>query len=389
MNNPLPVARCSSLPRITECTASAESPGIIIDTGTEAARMGTAAHEFYARMVRENLKEPGDLFALAAQDNVAEDELRMLAWSGLREWKKVRDRIDVWNVEGEMGHVIRGEDADVFQLTGHPDLSGRLKDDPTTGVIIDWKTGYKEGVYLPQPKGYALLDLLIYGNPNHPRFREEREFVIPVRYLLMVVWTRLGITETFEVATTQIMDFREDLCRIFRSPIKQYAPAEKNCEYCPLAVECPARRTLLASACRDLQSMTGDDSTEITPVQLAALYPQSRMLKKAIDQYEKALKAAVVQAGETIPFEGGEIRLVGGVTRKIFWQPEVLAEFLSADQIAELQPTIGRTELDKAVAAGAPTGQKKIAKEQCLEALKAAGAVVEKPKVSIDYRKIS
>ena len=74
MNNPLPVARCSSLPRITECTASAESPGIIIDTGTEAARMGTAAHEFYARMVRENLKEPGDLFALAAQDNVAEDE---------------------------------------------------------------------------------------------------------------------------------------------------------------------------------------------------------------------------------------------------------------------------------------------------------------------------
>jgi len=96
-----------------------------------------------------------------------------------------------------------------------------------------------------------------------------------------------------------------------------------------------------------------------------------------------------VQAGETIPFEGGEIRLVGGVTRKIFWQPEVLAEFLSADQIAELQPTISRTELDKAVAAGAPTGQKKIAKEQCLEALKAAGAVVEKPKVSIDYRKIS
>ncbi len=391
MKETLPKARCSALPRIVSCTASSERPEIIIDSSGGVAGVGTAAHEFYARMVMERLDEPGDLFDLAAKHGVDEDELRMLAWSGLREWKKVRDRIDVWDVEGEMAHVVTDtENKPLFRLTGHRDLGGRVKSDPTTGVIIDWKAGYKENGYLPQTKGYALLDLLIYGNPNHPRFREEREFVIPEKYLLLVVWTRLGVTETFEVSAADLLEFKNDLCRIFASDTKRYSPSDENCMYCPLALDCPARRALMESAGRDIQAMTGEGvGTEITPAKLAALYPQSRVLKKAIENYESMLKASVEQAGGSIGFEGGEIGLRESTYRKIGWNPDVLRRFLSEEQIAELRPTISKAELDKAVSDGAPRGQKGTAKEQCLLALKEAGSVEEKQVKSIEYRKVS
>lgn len=373
------------------CTASAEKPEIVIDSSGGVASVGTAAHEFYARMVMERLDEPGDLFDLAAKHGVDEDELRMLAWTGLREWKKIRDRIDVWNVEGEMARVINDDDGKaLFRLTGHSDVSGRLKGDPTTGVIIDWKAGYKENAYLPQTKGYALLDLLIYGNPNHPRFREEREFVIPEKYLLLVVWTRLGVTETFEVPASDLLEFKDEVSRIFTSEAKRYSPSDENCMYCPLTLDCPARRALMESAGRDIIAMSGDDEKhEITPERLAALYPQSRILKKALENYESMLKAAVEQAGGSIGFDGGEIGLRESTYRKISWNPEVLLRFVSEDQLAELRPTISKTEIDKAVSEGAPRGEKGAAKEACLLALKEAGSVEEKLSKSISYRKVS
>lgn len=391
MTDKLPNARCSALPRITSCTASAERPEIIIDSSGGVAGVGTAAHEFYARMVMVRLDEPGDLFGLAATHGVDEDELRMLAWSGLREWRKVRDRIDVWDVEGEMVHVVTdAENKPMFRLTGHRDLGGRVKSDPTTGVIIDWKAGYKENGYLPQTKGYALLDLLVYGNPNLPRFREDRGFVIPEKYLLLVVWTRLGVTETFAASAADLMKFKNELCRIFASETKRYSPSDENCTYCPLSLDCPARRALMESAGRDIQAMAGEGiGSEITPAKLAALYPQSRVLKKALENYESMLKASVEQAGGSIGFEGGEIGLRESTYRKIGWNPDVLRRFLSEEQIAELRPTIGKTELDKAVSDGAPRGQKGTAKEECLLALKEAGSVEEKQVKSIEYRKVS
>lgn len=392
MNNVLPTVRCSSLPRILSCTASSEQPKIIIDSSGGMARIGTAAHEFYASMVNDRLDEPGYLFDLSAKHNVDEEELRMLAWSGLREWKKLRDRIDVYNVEGEMSHVISDRNNKALcLLTGHPDLIGRLSDDPSTGVIIDWKTGYKENGYTDQTKGYALLDLLIYGNPNHPRFREEQAFVIPEKYLLLVVWTRLGITDTFEMPSHEIIDLKGQLCNIFTDEIKRYAPSEENCMYCPLAtMNCPARQALMHRTAKDLLAIYGEAiNTDIAPPKLAALYQQSRFLKKAIENYETMLKAAVEQAGGTIGFDGGEICLKETTRKTIYWTPSVINKFISEDILATLRPTISKDELDKAVSECAPRGQKATAKEECLNELKAAGSVEEKQVKSIEFRKLS
>lgn len=142
--------RCSALPRILSCPASLRAPEIEINTAGEAATIGTAAHEFYAEMVRRNLDHPADsLFALAEKHDVDADELSMLAWAGLTAWRTIRDRIDVTAVESELS----GTDAGSYTLTGHPDMVGRLRADPTTGVIVDWKTGHKEATYLPQLHG--------------------------------------------------------------------------------------------------------------------------------------------------------------------------------------------------------------------------------------------
>jgi hypothetical protein len=392
----IPTIRCSALPRILSCTASAEKPDIDIDSGGKVADIGTAAHEFYARMVRENLDEPGDLFQLAEKLGVDEDELRMLAWSGLREWKKVRDRIEVWNVEGEMAKVVdspAGSAKALFKLTGHPDLNGRLKADPTTGVIIDWKAGYKENVYLPQTKGYALLDLLIYGNnPNHPMFK-GREFIIPEKYLLLVVWTRLGVTETFEFPTADIIDLREQLCRIFSEETRRYVPNGSNCEYCPLALDCPARRALILSAGRDMLAIGGEESTrEVTPAALAALYPQSRMLKKALESYEASVRQVVEDAGGILPDgQGMELALEESPRETIHFprKQEVFKNFLTDSEIENLLAslTISKEKLKKSIMQCAPNRKGNANLNACIEALRQAGTVEKKQITKLSYRK--
>lgn len=390
----IPNWRCSSLPRICECTASIEyeqaESNVRIDSKSEVSRLGDASHEFYAPMILNSLNDPGDLFDLATKHNVNEAELRMLCWNGIREWKKIRDRIDVWNVEGKMGHTISSAydiQKPIFKLTGHPDVIGRLKDDTTTAVIIDWKTGYKEAAYIPQLKGYALLDLHIYGNPNHPRFKEEREFSIPMRYLLVVVWTRLGFTETFEFQDTDIMDFREELINIFQNETKTYSPSDSNCMYCPMAGACPARREFMQSAGRDLLAIAGDNAKhEITHESLVKLYSQSRMLKKAVTQYENALKQAVDDAGGKLIVDGEELSFEESETTKYKNNRQVLSDYLTQEQIDEL--FITKKDLESAIRENAPRGQGGKRIVACLDALKDAGACSTSTKKTLKYQKI-
>lgn len=352
--------RCSTLPRILECTASLETPDILIDTTGPEARMGNAAHEFYEKMVRENLDAPEDMYARAAEHGVAdeEEELWRLAWAGVKEWKELRDHLTVVEVEQEMARLFEG-----FLLTGHPDALCLLSSDPKTVVIIDWKSGYRECNYTPQLKGYALL--------SRKRFPEAENFRI------VLCFTRLGVRDIHEFTAAEIDAFEAELVALEKgAETKRYAPSTENCLYCPRKFVCPARASLLGSAGRDLIAITGEGAKrEIAPADLAALYPRSRMLKKALEAYETQLREAVEAAGGEIETPDGKITLKESEVKSIEWNPDVIMRYVGEEGMASLRPTIGNGEVKAAVSAFADKRQKGKMIAACMADLEAEGSI--------------
>lgn len=375
-----PAFRCSALPRITSCPASAKTPDVVIDSSGDVASIGTTAHELYAQMVRRGTISENDIRNIATRDGVDCDELAMLVFSGLREWKKVESRILYTCIETNRVLPVRENGELVLTLTGKTDLAGRLIVDPSTGIILDWKTGYRDATATAQMMGYALIDY---------RMSELVNDQAPERYIMMAVYTRLGITETTEVPSDELLAFERELVRIAKDSNPTYSPSQTNCEYCRCAPECPARRKMIESASRDIMAMTGDSVNKITPSVIAELYPQSRVLKKALENFESMLRDAVVAAGGSIAFDGGEITLKETTRRNIEWRPDILRSYLTDHELSELRPTISKTDLERAVSAAAPSGKKKQAKDDCIADLKEAGAIEETVSKSLEYRKVS
>jgi len=374
----IPRVRCSSLPRILSCTASAENPDIDIDTSGGVASVGTAAHEFYADMVLKGLDSPEYLFEIASKYGVDEDELSMLSWAGIREWKKIRDRIKVTGVEMEMEQYVDIDGVSSFLLSGHPDVIGELKDDPSVGVVVDWKAGYKENGYIEQCKGYGLLDALI-------RIVEQED--PKEKYLLLVVWTRLGMTETFEVSRDEIMSFSDDICKVFTNTEKRYTPCDSNCMYCPKKRECPARRELMNSTANDIISMSNNDETggALTVEKLVSLYPQSRILKRAIDAYEKELKAAVEDAGGSIE-SGDSVACFKESERKsITFNPEIISAYV--EDMADIKSTVSKKDLEKNIVSFAPKRQGGKLIKECMAKLDDAGCVSRSTFKKLEFKK--
>lgn len=361
--------RCSALPRIMACPASAATPEMVIDSTTPEARLGTAAHTAYEWVVEEaaDAIDDGLIDDINAGTGYALDdgELRMLAWNGLVAWKKVRDRLENVRCEFEM-HADLGD----VLLSGHPDVTADVAGDEPVRLILDWKTGRKEAEPLDQLKGYCLLDDAVNGAPSN------------VRYLCMVVWTRLGLTETYEFLRDDLYKFADELCDKIARGQDRYNPDPFHCTYCPRQSDCPARKQLLASAGNDLLCIgeEGTSNQPMSPERLASLYPQSRMLKAALDRYEKQLREAVKAAGGTL----GEMTLAKCERKAIRWDAKEIG--LWVDDIAELHPTIGKLELEDAVKAAAPQGQKGARVKECLNELERCGLVTTTTYEALEYK---
>jgi len=374
--------RCSSLPRITSCTASLETPcdadgkEIIIDIPSDVSAMGDAAHKIQATIIKENLNDiPEDLFfSVSTEFDIDEKELRFLAWAGLKFWRTVRDRLKVINIEEEMQAEIQRK----FILTGHPDLMAVMADDPDTLVVIDWKTGHIEKNYIAQVKGYALLAL--HTNMNVKTIR------------VLTVYTRLGTTETQEFSAEEIMAYALELAEIVTSDTQQYCPSNDNCRYCPHSeFGCEAKQALIACACRDIEAIAGKTGGELTVAALASLYDQSRILKTALANYEKTLKSAVEDAGGRIEFGDGEsLELEENETTSYLYRPDIISQFITDGAIDELCPTVSKSKLSDAIGNEAPKGQKGKKIAECLAALEKSGAsITKKQRPSLKYKKAS
>jgi len=76
-------------------------------------------------------------------------------------------------------------------------------------------------------------------------------------------------------------------------------PGPHQCQWCPRAHECKAHDELVRSSAT---ALLATESKALTSEGLASLYPQAKLLEKALKSYDKQLKAAV----ETGPIPIGD-----------------------------------------------------------------------------------
>jgi hypothetical protein len=272
-------------------------------------------------------------------------------------------------------------------LSGTADVIAHFAEDgdgvlAPRGVVLDWKTGYNESDHYYQVLGYAAL---AYASLHAP-FSEYDEIRLAATkvHTVIVAHLRLNMVKTYEVTQANLLDFGKRLGTIIADENPAYSPSEETCRYCPLAFECQARRKLIEAAGRDVLAIAQGGDHELTPEMLAIVYPQSRMIRQALDAYDRAVKEAVAYAGGRLPSGDGELVLEERTRETIDYDPSIIDMYAKPDSI---RLTVGKKELADAVKASAEQGQKGKAIKACLEELRAAGRVTEKKYSVLTYRK--
>lgn len=365
----LPVIRCSALPRIMECPASIERPEVLIDTSDPVAVMGTAAHAFYEVMVKDGLNTVDEelIGQLALKYEVDVDELTMLAWRGLKYWKRIKPKLEEIHAEEEVSARI----GNTFMLVGHPDISALLTADPFIVPVLDWKAGYLEKNYTKQGKGY----LLIRKKELEGFFSRHNLCAPKVKYRITFLFTRFSVVNTIEYTEEELDDFEGELMDIYTGDRDKYAPSTPTCLYCPHKFNCEPRRKWLEASGSDLRAILRMPPAEMTPAALASLYPQAQELERVVKHYKNTLKQLADEAGGVIECENGTLSLVDSSRSAIAWKPEIICNFVEDETFKTLRPTIAKGELKTAVMDFYQKGDKGAGLKRCMEALEEAGAV--------------
>jgi len=245
-------------------------------------------------------------------------------------------------------------------------------DGPTgTTCLLDWKTGYNP---VPPEQVWQLrLAAAILASKLRPQSEQT--------FWLGFAQPRLGVIdhETATVAQchawlNEIVDAvyeSESLVRRGRADMSDYTRGG-HCAHCPGAMECPATR-------RDVALLRDGDQpiAELTPDQVAALWPVAKALEKRIEAF-KEIARAMVSPDRPLPLANGmELREVERPSYEII-VPAVaeyleITEGIPADQVYRAAK-MTKAELDRILKFGLKRGEGARAAARW-EGLVASGAV--------------
>ena len=331
--------RCSSLPAFWECPSSVIEATMPYKPNSEEADLGTEVHARLATLVSGGSVKPS-----------ANSEVDKLVSAGMKLWREQLENYFVDQVtELEM-------DSDLF--TGHADLAGSL-------TIIDWKTGRSQKSHQAQMGGYASL----YRSQCLKGKLDEHQKITTV-----VAWLRTGELEVKTWDNAQLDAFEADYKSKLDLVGKQYGPGEA-CTWCQRQHQCAARELWTLSAAKALAEVP--KAGALTRELLADLYPKAKLLKKALDQYDDALRSEL-ERGELKINDGAMLRLVEETRDEIdplkSW-PKLAGDFGSEELSSVVKIT--KTSLMDLVASRAKQWGVTIkqAKEDYMFALRESGAV--------------
>jgi hypothetical protein len=215
--------RCSSLPRLTACAASATPPAIRIESPRGPASLGTAFHECMAGYIRDGSCEPDNI---AADHNIDSKELWKLFGWARNLWRDVlaehypNPRVEVPLAFGD----------EQLTLTGHTDLMSIV---PRELRIIDYKSGWTDDDATEQLKGYGFL-----GIATEAAFAERDGLPCDIEQVRVTkLQVREGRADTEVYTRDQLYAWWQWLKRHLADS-ETFRPSPL-CGRCPRAMECP------------------------------------------------------------------------------------------------------------------------------------------------------
>lgn len=357
--------RCSSLPRLAACAPALDPPAMRIEGDREPSDLGTAFHAMIAAVINGSpsaLSE--ESFAeTAAHHNVDEDDLRPLVYWAAKAWS---EQLAPHYPNAETERHMHADDPDAgVSLDGHLDVSGY--DDPSREVrILDWKSGFTDGDYRDQLKGYAMLALLEFPDATAARVSK-----VQVREQRIDTWvfTRAELNGWWMWLTQHLRDRNT------------YRPGP-HCGYCPRALTCEARMTALRQAYGWAVMLT--EGPESLAVAMTEVVDGLRAVKKAAEAALDAIRADVIAHGG----KHGPLSISESNRRKIRMDRahEVLVEELGMERLIPLLKVTNKA-VEEAAKEAAPRGQKRKVVAALWDRLGQAGAVeIEVTKtLEVDY----
>jgi len=313
-----------------ECSGSLVASNVSHNPNSPEGREGTAKHEALAYVARG--EEP-QIDAIAEAYEIDVDDLAYAIAAGKKAWGEVARWFPSVITEVEVdGPVTRGT-ADV------------LCDAPGSLAILDWKTGYSGDEHKHQLMAYADAAREKYGMPTGG-----------VIYGFEV-WLRLGEFTTHHFSENQLNGFRSRCAEQIKRASgehPQYA-AGAHCKFCPRATQCEARDEYMRATTTAIAEFK-DPTAAVTRATIGALYERSKLLHRALAEYDKLLDAELVD-GPIALADGRILRLKDTEQDVITNAPKVLQvirENIDIDIESELKIT--KASIERACKASAPKG---------------------------------
>lgn len=348
--------RASGIHLAIACPPSALPDDMPISETSDAARLGTAAHDGQARQAQG---QTVDVPALARLHDVDEGELSFLLGNGAMMLGRLHaPELADADVEMPLSVVL------LFDLVGSVGLAGTLDYLWIKGRdagCVDWKSGRKDADYRDQLMAYAVL---VFG--HYPTVDN---------ITATVAWMRDAEEETYVITREDIPAWQDRLGNSLRTP-DQYRPGE-HCGFCPRKFGCPAllqrQRQMIAVFNPGLtQSQT---IRELSPAHKIELYRQAAEVTRLAEYVKADIKADIAEHGP-IESDTHVLRLTEENQRVIDplkgW--DALQGALTDNEMAKAVH-VSISAAEEAVGKRAPRGMAAAAKRELGAALAAAGAV--------------
>lgn len=346
----LPWVRASSMPRFFACASSELETEAPIDYPSQAAADGQAGHK--AIEITANGATP-DLVQIAEDFQTDLTELADAHANAVVIWDRIKQYFPAGTqAEARLKCTITGGRADLVFGDGQ------------TASICDWKFGSIRRDHRAQVLAYAYA------------LAESRGFPASGQIDAWVAYPRLDIeAEHFAIMAEDLIEFRR---RFVEQAGKigaggQYAPGDA-CRYCKRQCVCQAREDWIRASGNAIAATPG---AELTAQQLGELYPQAKVLEKALTEYSKALRTALDSEGQ-IPTGDGKKLTLNEVSKveldpRKAWPVLVGLGFSQDDINAALK--LSKTKVTKTLKDRAPRGNKQSVVDEAMAELERAGAV--------------
>lgn len=333
--------RCSALPRVFACPASADATGIIWQSNA-AAETGNSVHEIAESIVRNDLSAP---------PRETPEGLEFFARGIVAVWSKLKELIRPILTETQMSVIVAG-----VELRGKADAIFETMDEPSSIVVLDWKTFDGPNDYRHQLMGYAALVRRLYPH-------------LPIKIVTAYAQSRSYIVEA--IADEVIGEWEKEL-------EGKLAEKEKyvvgfHCRYCPAAATCKTRKEALEQAATQL--IAAPETALTSREMFVETYDRMQLIRTFTDRYYATLKNTLMTEGPLTLPNGNTLSLEQEERESI--RAESLPDLLSQNEISKLMTagalSVSKKEFLAEMSKGAARGKTQAVREEVMDRLRAVG----------------